>query len=94
MKPLRYNKEFSDDLASAVEWYSAISAKVCNDLQQAAGQALSSIENYPESFAFIGRGRRRAVLRGFPWMIIFREEENAVRIFRLVHSASNWESES
>ncbi len=93
MKPLRFNKEFSDDLAAAIEWYAAISPKVCNDLRQAIAQALASIENFPESFPLIGRGRRSAKLRTFPWMIILREEEaGAVRILRLVHTASNWES--
>ena len=92
MSRLRFEKRFTDDLAEAIEWYQRASPEVCGTLRISISERLQSVEEFPESFQLLlnGRGHRGATLRSFPWMIVFRLENQTIRLLRLIHLASNW----
>ena len=93
MMELRFDKCFPEDLAATIEWYERVSPEACDRLRASVGDRLSSICQFPESFQLLptGRGHRGSSISGFPWMIIFRIEKDAVRLLRIVHLASDWQ---
>ena len=90
MKPIRYDWQFPDDLAIAISWYSDHSNDLANRFRESIQKCLDSIQLLPESFPLLGQTQRAAMLRGFPWMIVYNEEPEVILIVRIVHTASNW----
>ena len=90
MKTLRYDWQFPDDLAMAISWYSDYSAELANRFRESVQTSLESIRLLPESFTLVEGSQRGAMLRGFPWMIVYSEESDVILIVRIIHTASNW----
>ena len=92
MMKLRFDKRFPEDLAEAIEWYRQVSPEACRKLRTAVQQRITSIRMFPESFQLLTtrQGHRGSPIPGFPWMIVFRIENDIIRLLRIVHLASDW----
>lgn len=92
MIQLRYDPRFPEDLGKALDWYDQISTEASEKLRELIQRQLNSIQQFPASFQLLetDRGHRGAMVSGFPLMIVFRIEENVIRILQIVHLSSDW----
>ncbi len=95
MKLLRYDEQFPEDLGAAINWYTQYSVELANRFRDRVRKCIDSIQLLPESFPLLEdtlpKGTQRsAMLRGFPWMVVYSEESEVILIVRIIHTASNW----
>ena len=89
---LRFDPRFPQDLESILDWYDLISSHASEKLRTSIKRQLISIRQFPESFQLLHTDRdyRGAIVSGYPLMIVFRTEEHAIQIWRVIHLASDW----
>jgi plasmid stabilization system protein ParE len=75
------------DLDRALTWYSQRSETATRRLAAAVEAALDSIEADPFRFAFLIRKYRYLQVRGFPYIIVFVAEKDAVTVVRFRHTS-------
>lgn len=88
---LRVSPEFVDTLDLAIQWYDGNAPEVTDKFRTVVSNKLRSIKTMPESFQKCDHGRRLALLKPFPYSIVFRvTNSNMIEIIELVHSAKSW----
>jgi plasmid stabilization system protein ParE len=65
------------DLAEAVDWYDAHAAHMVLRFRQALRVAVARIAANPKQFPVGPHQTRRALLQRFPYLLVFRESEDA-----------------
>lgn len=80
------------DLAEAVLWYEDQQPGLSDRFMSEYMAALTSIENFPESFSLLETLRepfniRRAVLPHFPYAIIFELRDDSIVVLTVSHTA-------
>ena len=85
---IRVSPQFSIDLQEALDWYALLSLQAENDLKAGVERVLESVAAFPESFPLLTPPRRFALVKRFPWLIVFRIDADVVTILRFLHSAS------
>jgi len=83
------------DLADAVAWYEEHALEIVPRFRQALRSIVKRIEGNPRQFTPSPHGTRRALVRGFPYQVIFRERSEAcyvVAVFHASHDPQTWKS--
>jgi len=75
------------DLVDAVAWYEAQAPEVAPQFVDAVSAALRRIAENPKQFPPAALQTRRALLRRFPYLVIFREHDEAVYIVAIFHTS-------
>jgi plasmid stabilization system protein ParE len=77
------------DIADAVDWYEerspGLGRRFLSDIQS----LIDRIADNPLQYALVYRDARHALLRRFPYALIFRIEENEVRVLACYHTSRN-----
>ena len=80
-----------DEVLEAAAWYESQQADVGDTLMQELAVILQAIEERPDRFPFIetlrGRRFRRAMLRRFPYSIIYELFPDEVLVLAFAHTA-------
>ena len=87
MTVLRFDPRFSRDLDAAIGWYEIRSVEIADDFRQTISMSLESISEHPESHSILELPIRIALLRKFPWLIVYRYETDLIVFLRFIHSA-------
>jgi plasmid stabilization system protein ParE len=74
------------DLAEAIGWYQHIRPGLEADLTLCVEQALDRIREHPEAFPVVMPGVRRAVVRRFPYSIVYRVRQGRVEVEAIFHA--------
>jgi plasmid stabilization system protein ParE len=77
------------DIVDALTWYEANAAEIVPQLINALRTVLLRIAENPQQFSPSAYGTRRALLRRFPYLVIFRETEQEVVVVALFHTSRN-----
>ena len=85
----RFHPLFVNDLREACDYYDAISAELGVRFRERVRARLHDVGVRPESFGHIGGDYRGAMVRGFPYVIVFATEETHVTFFGIRHAASD-----
>jgi hypothetical protein len=72
-----------------VRWYDRISAELGNRFQDACETQLDEIDRRSASFPVAYADVRFARIPRFPYLVVFREIGQAVRVLGLFHAASD-----
>jgi len=85
------------DLVEAVHWYDTHAPQVVPQFRGALRTALSRIAENPKQFPPSFKNTRRALLRRFPYIIVFRETQDAIYVVAVFHTSRNpliWQGRS
>ncbi|WP_430727185.1 type II toxin-antitoxin system RelE/ParE family toxin [Variibacter gotjawalensis] len=72
-----------------MSWYQANAAEVVPQLTNALDTALKRIAENPKQFQVSAFSTRRALLRKFPYSVIFRETAHEVVVVAVYHMSRN-----
>lgn len=86
-REVRYFPEAKAELADAVDWYQAQGSGLGTKFLQAYQSILEAIERFPFSFPVIKKTTRRAVIRQFPYSIMYVVTDNQIVIVACFHSS-------
>lgn len=83
------------DIADAIDWYEAIGSDLPLAFRFALDTALGLIADFPDSYALVARGMRRALLRRFPHGVFYRHEASVVHVVGVLpttHDPRVWQA--
>ena len=75
------------DLADALAWYETQAPEIAPQFREAMRAVVARIERNPHQFAPSPHGARRALLRRFPYLVIFREQADAAYAVAVFHTS-------
>ena len=86
-RSVRYHEGATEDVKSAVGWYSKRSRKAASDFIAELDRAVGTIREDPERWT-MGKGNtRRFLLWRFPFSIIYSEQDGAPIIWAVAHGS-------
>jgi len=89
VKPLRFSAHVVSDLQNGVGWYERISLRLGNRFRAAVRAQFMEITTHPQTFGIAFDDVRFARLRRFPYLILFRDANQAILVLGVLHSASD-----
>lgn len=75
------------DLDAALSWYEAHAPEIMPQFREALRAAVVRIAENPKQFLASSHQTRRALLRRFPYLVIFRETVHAVYVVAVFHTS-------
>jgi plasmid stabilization system protein ParE len=75
------------DISEAFSWYENRQSGLGFEFLRAVDARIRSIERTPEMFGLIERQYRCALIRRFPYMILYKYHENTITIYAVFHTA-------
>ena len=82
---LVFRREAEAEVLAAFDWYEAKRPGLGREFVAEVDAACTRATAAPGVFPVVYRGLRRLVLRRFPYVIYFREVEDAVEVFAVLH---------
>lgn|SRR5574337_1243055 len=87
MPPVLFTAAARADLDDAVAWYEDHAPEIVRQFRDAMGEVVGRISENPKQFAPASHQTRKALLRRFPYLVIFREERNAAYVVAVFHTS-------
>jgi toxin ParE1/3/4 len=88
----RLTPEAELDLVEAIRWYDERDQELGDDLLRRVSQCIASVERNPLLFPIVHRQMRRALVRRFPFQILYEIESEEIIIYAIYHSARDPEA--
>jgi plasmid stabilization system protein ParE len=85
IRQLIVRAEAEAEIDEAAGWYEARSAGLGLEFLRAVDAVLSAIRRSPDQFPVVHREARRAVLRRFPYSVLFSATETEVTVHAAFH---------
>jgi len=82
---LVYRPKALEEVAQAAQWYEERRIGLSAEFLRALDAAVASVQNGPPHYPVIRGGMRRALLRHFPYSLIFSVLQDEIVIFGCVH---------
>ena len=83
MKRLRIREEARNELLHETQYYESRREGTGRRFRQAVDASLDLIQRFPAAGALSAAGTRRTKVKGFPFTVVYRDEENAVVVFAI-----------
>jgi toxin ParE1/3/4 len=88
IRTITFHDEAAADYDCAFEWYLERSANAAIRFDEAVVQGLTDIARGPQRWPRGSYGTRRFLLRGFPYLLIYREASvEVIRILAVAHTS-------
>lgn len=84
--PVVFSDDARNDLRDARDFYAAIGAALAARFAAEVDRAVGLIAEHPSAWTSIGRGLRRAVVRRFPYVLVYREGADVQRVIAVAHT--------
>lgn len=78
--------EAAGDIEDAYNWYERARAGLGEEFLSAVRERLDSAIAHPEQFPLVHRSVRRALLRRFPYSLLYRVEPEAILLVAVFHA--------
>jgi plasmid stabilization system protein ParE len=88
----RLTPEAELDLIEAIQWYDERDPEMGDDFLRRVYQRIASLEENPRLYPIIHRQMRRALVRRFPFQILYEIESEEIIIYAIYHSARDPEA--
>ena len=88
----RLTPEAELDLIEAIRWYDERDQELGDDFLRRVYQCIDSLERNPRLFPAVHRHMRRALVRRFPYQILYEIEIDEIIIYAIYHSARDPEA--
>ena len=86
MRTLVFRPEAEDEISGTITWYEERGKGLGAEFLRAFEATLSAIERNPLQYAIVDREIRRAVLRRFPYSIMYVVSESEILIVACFHA--------
>ena len=87
MRRVLFTEAARADIGDALAWYETHAPEVAQQFQDALRVVVGRIEQNPRQFPASPHNTRRALLRRFPYLVIFRETRSACIVVAVFHSS-------
>ena len=87
MASVSFHPEARDEYDGALAWYEARSRRAATRFEAEVDRVVALIASQPEAFPAYDTDHRFAVLRRFPYSIVYRTQTDRVTVVALAHSA-------
>ncbi len=85
MSRVLFTRAAQADLDEALRWYEAHAPQMIAELRASLRAVVQRIEANPRQFPPATHGTRRALLRRFPYSVIFRETDDDAYVVAVFH---------
>ncbi|WP_043879830.1 type II toxin-antitoxin system RelE/ParE family toxin [Azorhizobium caulinodans] len=75
------------DLADALAWYGTHAPQMVPQFRAALGAVVRRMEENPRQFRRASHNTRHALMRRFPYVVIFRDEPEAAYVIAIFHAS-------
>jgi plasmid stabilization system protein ParE len=82
-----FHPEARDDYDSALAWYQARSSRAATRFETEVDRVVGLIAANPDSFPLYDDEHRFAILRKYPYSVVYRVEGNQVLVVAVAHSS-------
>lgn len=86
---LVYHERFDSDVDAIRDWYEEKLPGLDDRFESELQSTITSIRERPESFSSIRGKRRRALVGGFPYLVLFDISGDIVLVVGVFHAARN-----
>jgi plasmid stabilization system protein ParE len=83
---LEIRPQAADEIDEAALWYEQQRSGLGGKFTQAVTAALETIAERPSAFPLLRRRARRFILRKFSYLIVYRQENDAIVVYACIHS--------
>jgi toxin ParE1/3/4 len=83
----RLTPEAELDLIEAIRWYDERDQKLGDDFLRRIYHCIGSLERNPDLYPVFHRQMRRALVRRFPYQILYEIENDEIIIYAIYHSS-------
>ena len=78
-----------EEIRQARRWYSQVDRRLGRDFARSVRASLNRISEFPHSHPATDRGARKALVRRFPYVIVYKIEANRVAVLACFHARRN-----
>lgn len=89
MRPLLLRPEATVEIQEAREWYEQRRPGLGGEFMAAVREVLAAIEEAPQRYPVVRRDIRRAVLRRFPYSLLYTMESERTVVIACFHGKRN-----
>ena len=79
--------EAVDDIAEAYDWYEERREGLGGEFLEQVNDCMESLQRHPEMCPFIHESYRRAVVRRFPYVILYEHSDDDVTVYAVFHAS-------
>lgn len=83
--PIEFRAEAGRELVEAFEWYEGERVGLGKEFLVAIAAVIRGLRREPGRFRVVGRRTRRALVKRFPYMLLFDVEEKRILITAVFH---------
>jgi len=83
---LHYHPEAIEEAEAAVSWYAIASERVAERFLDELFRTVDGIVRNPQLFPVFYRDTRKAMLRRFPYSVIYRVASDGIQIIAIAHA--------
>eukprot|EP01037_Dinobryon_pediforme_P031583 gene31583-36143_t len=97
MSRVRFTEAALAEVEDALAWFDDHNPEIVPGFRRALQSLVSRIESRPQQFPQVRPGTRRALMRRFPYVILFRETAEACCVIAIFHprrDPKHWETRS
>ena len=87
MPRVLFTRAARSDLEDALQWYEAHAPHMVPNFRASLAAVVVRIEANPRQFPVASNQTRRALLRRFPYLLIFRESDDAAYVVAVFHTS-------
>ncbi|WP_298884620.1 type II toxin-antitoxin system RelE/ParE family toxin [uncultured Bradyrhizobium sp.] len=87
MAKIFFTRAARADLVDAFRWYDAHAPHVVPQFRDALRAAMVRVAENPKQFPPASKNVRRALLRRFPYTLVFRETHDAIYVVAVFHTS-------
>ncbi|MFN0037432.1 MAG: type II toxin-antitoxin system RelE/ParE family toxin [Saprospiraceae bacterium] len=85
--PIELHEAAEAELWEAIDWYDAQKENLGKEFARELERVVKSISQTPKAFAKVEGEARKAVLRRFPYIVIFRVKDEIVIVLAIFHTS-------
>jgi plasmid stabilization system protein ParE len=86
LKPLSYHPKASDEIDKAYIWYAMRSAQAADGFYEELYPAVNKLRQQPSLFPSYLHGTRRAILKTYPYFVVFRDFPRKIQVIAIAHA--------
>ena len=86
---IRITEEAREDIDEAVEWYDEQKSGLGDLFLQRLNESFSAIQQNPASFKRVYRQLRQSALKKFPYVVLYKVENNIILIYCVFHTSKD-----
>lgn len=84
-----YRDAAAREYLDALDWYEERQPGLGQAFRRAVRQAERRLTEFPESAPYVDRDFRGCLIRRFPYQLVYRIEDDVIRVYALFHCAQD-----